>query len=159
MPSTRIIDISRRTIAIAITTGLKEETLLINVYAPATVAENNSFWSNFSPYISSCKSKCSGKVAVMIVGDLNATILKWHNGNSMNFINKNSKHITKLMDKYKLNLPSHKPTSHTFSRNIRSGSELITYEASLDHFLISDSLTTRVKKFKVIKQTIVRSDH
>ena len=122
MPSTRIIDISRRTIAIAITTGFKEETLLINVYTPATVTENNSFWSKFGSYISSCKSKCSGKVAVMIVGDLNATILKWHNGNSKNFINKNSKHITNLMDKYKLNLPCHKPTSHTFSRNIRSGS-------------------------------------
>ena len=159
MPSTRIIDISRRTIAIAITTGFKDETLLINVYAPATVTENNSFWSKFSSYISSCKSKCSGKVAVMIVGDLNATILKWHNGNSKNVINKNSKHITNLMDKYKLNLPCHKPTSHTFSRNIRSGSELITYEATLDHFLLSDRLTARVKKFKVINQTIVRSDH
>ena len=40
---------------------------------------------------------------------------KW---DSKNFVNKNSKHIAKLMDKYKLNLPCHKPTSQPLSNNI-----------------------------------------
>ena len=66
MQHTRIIDISRRSIALAIRTWEREETLLINVYAPATIAENHKFWSCFGRYVSQCKAKCRGKISVII---------------------------------------------------------------------------------------------
>ena len=156
MHSTRILDVFRRSIAIAIETGDKEKTLIINVYAPATVSENDKYWANFNRYISQCKSKCRGKISVIITGDLNATTLKWHNGNSKNFINKNSKHIINLMDQFQLNLPSQKPMSHTFCRNMQYGTSIVTYEATLDHFLISKNLVSKVIRSKVINQTIVK---
>ena len=68
---------------------------------------------------------------------------------------KNSKHIINLIDQFQLNLPSQKPTSHTFCRNMRYGTSIVMYEAMLDHFLISKNLVSKVIKSKVISQTIV----
>ena len=159
MANTRIIDISRRSIAIAISTSNKEETLIINVYAPATSTDNHKFWTQFHIYLSTCKAKCRGKINVIIAGDLNTTILDWHNGNSHNYITRNSRPLADMMEKYGLHLPSHKPSAHTFSRNFTNKRTTSTYEATLDHFLISANTIPKVTKSKVIRQTIVKSDH
>lgn len=160
MPNTKIVDISRRTIAIAIQTAVKATLLLINVYAPAVKLENKSFWENFPKYISECKAKCHGKITLIIAGDLNTTTLKWHSTSRKDlFINGMDHNLLQIMDKHNLTNHITDPTHHTFSRIINTEDKHYIYEATLDHILIPSTAIPHIVKAKVITNTSIKSDH
>ena len=160
LPYTRIINISRRSLAIAVQTQNKATTLIINVYAPATQKENRIFWRGFNRYTSSCKAKCKGKITLVIAGDLNTTTLKWHNPPKKDkFTSTLDPNLLAIMEKNNLMNHIQSPTYHTFTRHISTPTNKYTYEATLDHILILMSLLPTVKGAKVITWYSVASDH